>query len=85
MSKTDIKTPLIPDTRKDVTNKPVNEFHFKVVGRGTSGWMAYASSDNGVTWYPLRQSETSFLSAATSIEPELNRLAFPHYSKARTK
>lgn len=79
MSKTDLKAQPITVTRKAATSKP-QEFYFKVIGQGTSGWMAYASTD-GSTWYPLRPSETSFLSVATALEPELNRLAFPHYTK----
>src|SRR5580693_5324390 len=55
---------------------PVNEWHFKVTGRGTSGWMSWVKE--GEKWVPLRQSETSFLSAVTAIEPEIMRLAFPH-------
>ena len=55
---------------------PVQEWEFKIRGRGTSGWMSYVKE--GQDWVPLRQSETSFLSAVTAIEPEVMRLAFPH-------
>lgn len=38
--------------------------------------MSYVKIDDA--WVPLRQSDTSFISAITAIEPEVLRLAFPH-------
>lgn len=77
-----------PDTNPKVATSeskeeltPINEWHFKVTGRGTSGWMSWVKE--GETWVPLRASETSFLSAITAIEPEIMRLAFPHSSTQR--
>lgn len=71
---------------RDVTNSepelnPVNSWEFKVTGRGTSGWMSWVRE--GSKWVPLRASETSFISAASAIEPELMRLAFPHHTTKR--
>jgi hypothetical protein len=81
--KTDSKIQPTTDTTKvDVTSNPNHkEFYFKVVGSGTSGWMSYAKDGKNGEWYSLRPSNTSFLSASTAIEPELNRLAYPHYTK----
>jgi hypothetical protein len=55
---------------------PVQEWEFKIRGRGTSGWMSFVKEDG--EWIPLRQSETSFISAVAAIEPEVMRVAFPH-------
>jgi hypothetical protein len=55
---------------------PGNEWHFKITGRGSSGWMAWVLEYG--TWVQLRPSNTSFISAVAAIEPELMRLAFPH-------
>ena len=57
---------------------PVNSWEFKVTGRGTSGWMSWVKEKG--KWAPLRQSETSFVSAVAAIEPEIMRLAFPHHT-----
>jgi hypothetical protein len=57
------------------------EWNFKITGKGTSGWMSWVQ-ENGV-WVPLRQSNTSFISAVAAIEPELMRLAFPHKATER--
>jgi hypothetical protein len=58
-----------------------NEWHFKITGKGTSGWMSWVQE--GSTWVQLRQSNTSFISAIAAIEPEVMRLAFPHKVTAR--
>jgi hypothetical protein len=80
MSKNKIDTtiPAIDSKPKDATPElnPVKEWEFKIRGRGTSGWMSFVK-DNG-EWLPLRQSDTSFISAVTAIEPEVLRRAFPH-------
>lgn len=85
MPKTALKTPSIKpvaDTKAGTNEgNPINEWNFKVTGRGTSGWMSWVKE--GVKWVPLRASETSFISAVAAIEPELMRLAFPHRATQR--
>lgn len=58
-----------------------NEWHFKITGRGTSGWMSWVQE--GGAWVQLRASNTSFISAVAAIEPEVMRLAFPHRTTER--
>ncbi len=60
---------------------PIQEWEFKIRGRGTSGWMSYVKE--GGKWIQLRPSDTSFLSAVTAIEPEMMRKAFPHTGRTR--
>lgn len=64
-----------------VESQKGNEWHFKVTGQGTSGWMSWVMENDA--WVPLRASNTSFISAVAAIEPELMRLAFPHRATAR--
>ncbi len=72
-----------PDATGEVKN-PVQEWTFKITGRGTSGWMSWVKE--GESWVKLRPSETSFISAVAAIEPEVMRLAFPHtVTKRKTK
>ena len=79
--KTALKSQPISDTRSkpgtpELKSHPVQEWEFKIRGRGTSGWMSYVKEAG--EWVQLRASDTSFISAVSAIEPEVMRLAFPH-------
>jgi hypothetical protein len=70
-----------PDTNpKDVTSSktPLKCWELKITGSGTSNWMSWVKEKG--KWVQLRPSETSFISAVAAIEPEIMRLAFPHYT-----
>lgn len=83
MAKTVSKTRSTTDIKSSpgIATPEGNEWHFKITGRGTSGWMSWVS-ENGA-WVQLRPSNTSFISAVAAIEPEVMRLAFPHRTTER--
>lgn len=80
-SPTDTPKAALPSPSATPERSPIQEWEFKITGRGTSGWMSWVK-ENGA-WVQLRPSETSFISAVSAIEPEVMRLAFPHHATTR--